>query len=82
MNVVGINRTTRQVVFGEVRWRATAVTAKDVDALIEKSLIWLHGDTARWDVHYAFFAKAFTESIPEDETIHCFLPEDIINLSA
>jgi hypothetical protein len=77
VDVVGLNRTTRQVIFGEARWRATAVTQKDVDLLVEKSLLWLHGDTARWDVHYAFFAKAITESAETDESIYYFSPEDV-----
>jgi len=80
VDVLGVNRTTRQVIFGEARWRATAVTQKDVDVLMEKSLLWLHGDTARWEVHYAFFAKAITESSETDETVHYFSPEDVTQL--
>ncbi len=80
VDVVGVNRQTRQVLFGEVRWRSTAVTQKDIDVLIEKSLLWLHGDTARWEVHYAFFAKAFAERYAGDDPIYCFLPEDVTNL--
>jgi len=80
VDVLGVNRTTRQVIFGEARWRPTAVTQKDVDVLMEKSLLWLHGDTARWEVHYAFFAKAITESSETDETVHYFSPEDVTQL--
>ena len=43
--------------FGEARWRSTPVTTADLHALMEKGLLWLRGDTARWDVHYAFFAR-------------------------
>lgn len=82
IDVVGVNRYMHQVIFGEVRWRAQAVTQKDVDLLIEKGLRWLHGDTARWDVHYVFFARSFTMPVKEiaaahDENVHCFLPEDV-----
>jgi AAA+ ATPase superfamily predicted ATPase len=81
VDLVGVNRYTRQVVFGEVRWRSTAVTQKDVDVLMEKSLLWLHGDSARWEVHYAFFAKAFTDTVDADDFVHCFLPEDVTDLA-
>lgn len=81
VDVIGVNRQTRQVVFGEVRWRSTAVTQKDVDTLIEKSLLWLHGDTARWEVHFAFFAKAFAEEYSGDESVCCFLPQDVTSLA-
>ena len=59
VDVVGINRQTRQAVFGEVRWRSTDVTTKDAEILMEKGLRWLQGDSVPWEVHYAFFAKAF-----------------------
>jgi len=39
---------------GEARWRATNVTAQDLNALIEKGLLWSRDDTSRRDVHYAF----------------------------
>ncbi len=81
VDVIGLNRQTRQVIFGEARWRSTAVTQKDVDALMEKSLLWLHGDTARWEVHCAFFAKAFTDAVHREETVHCFTPDDLTNLT-
>jgi len=56
------------------------VTAQDLNALIEKGLLWLRGDTSRWDVHYAFFARAFgqvqVEGV-EEEAVHLFTPEDV-----
>lgn len=58
IDLVAVNRTERRVVFGEARWRATPVTTADLNDLIEKGLLWLRGDTARWDVHYAFFARS------------------------
>ena len=85
VDIVGVNRQTRQVIFGEARWRATNVTTKDLEILIEKGLLWLKGDTARWDVHYAFFAKSFGQINSdnlEPDTIHLFSPEDIANLGS
>lgn len=81
IDVVGVNRYMHQVIFGEVRWRSHAVTQKDVDLLMEKGLRWLHGDTARWDVHYAFFAKTFTSSVEMDENVHIFTPDDVTRLA-
>ncbi len=83
IDVVGVNRQTKQVIFGEVRWRTTNVTTKDLEILTEKGLKWLHGDTAHWDVHYAFFAKSIGEVTAEgidDEQLHLFRPENIANL--
>jgi uncharacterized protein len=81
IDVIGLNRNTHQVIFGEARWRVTAVTQKDVDSLIEKSLHWLHGDTARWDVYYAFFAKTITNTIADNDTVYSFLPTDLTSLA-
>ena len=80
VDVVGVNRRERQVVFGEARWRATHVTAKDLNTLMEKGLLWLRGDTSRWEVHYAFFAKGFgrvqVEGVDE-QAVHLFTPQDV-----
>jgi AAA+ ATPase superfamily predicted ATPase len=81
VDVVGVNRTERRVIFGEARWRSVPVTSADLDALVEKGLLWLRGDTARWDVHYAFFARSFgqvqVEGVGED-TVHLFTPDDVV----
>ena len=81
VDVVGVNRSERRVVFGEARWRSTNVTLRDLDALTEKGLLWLRGDTSRWEVHYAFFARNFgrmEEAIDED-SVHLFTPVDVIS---
>ncbi|MBV7332835.1 DUF234 domain-containing protein [Chloroflexi bacterium TSY] len=83
IDVVGVNRQNHQVLFGEARWRSTNVTRKDLEILTEKGLLWLKGDTARWDVHHAFFAKSIGQiQIDEldQETVHLFTPEDVTNL--
>ncbi len=81
VDVVGVNRRERQVVFGEARWRATNVTSEDLNVLMEKGLLWLRGDTSRWDVHYAFFARSFGQVQVEgvdEESVHLFTPEDVV----
>jgi hypothetical protein len=83
VDVVGVNRTERRVVFGEARWRSTPVTAKDLDALTEKSLVWLRGDSSRWDVHYAFFARSFGQveiTARSESQVHFFTPADVVSL--
>jgi AAA+ ATPase superfamily predicted ATPase len=84
IDVVGVNRTERRVIFGEARWRTSRVTSADLDALVEKGLLWLRGDTSRWDVHYAFFARGFgqvqVEGV-EEQLVHLFTPEDVIAVS-
>ena len=84
IDVVGVNRQNHQVVFGEVRWRSSNVTSKDLEILIEKGMLWLKDDTARWEVHYAFFAKSVGQ-IDVDELdqdiVHIFRPEDITSLA-
>lgn len=79
IDLVAVNRTERRVVFGEARWRATPVTTADLNDLIEKGLLWLRGDTARWDV--AFFARSLgqVQSLGlEEGNIHIFTPSDVV----
>jgi hypothetical protein len=80
VDLVGVNRAEHQVVFGEARWRATPLTTADLDALAEKALLWLRGDTSRWDVHYAFFARRFgqVQSGRDEDRVHLFTPTDIV----
>lgn len=81
IDLVAVNRTERRVVFGEARWRATPVTTADLNALMEKGLLWLRGDTARWDVHYAFFARNLGQVQAlglEEGNIHFFTPSDVV----
>ncbi len=80
IDLVGVNRADHRVVFGEARWCSTPVTTADLNALMEKGLLWLRGDTARWDVHYAFFARnpgQVAAAGRDDENVHLFTPEDV-----
>ncbi len=72
-----------RVVFGEARWRSAPVTPADLHALMEKGLLWLRGDTARWDVHYAFFARNAGQVEGADlaaENVHLFTPDDVTDV--
>jgi hypothetical protein len=44
--------------------------------------VWLRGDTSRWDVHYAFFARSAEqlEAIAGEDAVHVFKPVDAITL--
>ena len=80
IDVVGVNRAERRVCFGEVKWTRAPVTKSALDALIDKSIHWLGGDTG-WDVHYALFARSFgqmREQAAGDPGIHFFTPADIL----
>jgi hypothetical protein len=84
VDVVGVNRSERRVVFGEARWRTSNVTAADLNILMEKGLLWLRGDTSRWDVHYVFFARAFGQIQVEgvnEAAVHFFTPAEVTSLS-
>ncbi len=85
IDVIGVNRADHRVVFGEARWRSTPVTPADLHALMEKGLLWLRGDTARWDVHYAFFARNAGQVEGADlvaENVHLFTPDDVTSVNA
>lgn len=77
-------RADHRVIFGEARWRSTLVTTADLHALLEKGLLWLRGDTARWNVDYACFARNLGQikgSGLGDESVHLFPPEGVINVT-
>lgn len=57
------------------------MTTADLNALMEKGLLWLRGDTARWDVHYAFFVRNLGQVQAlglEEGNIHFFTPGDVV----
>jgi hypothetical protein len=68
--------------FNEARWRSAPVTARDLESLVEKGLLWLRGDTSRWDVHYAFFARGFgeqlTASAGDEDNVHLFTAQELV----
>jgi len=46
VNVVGVDRHSRSVVFGEARWRQEPFTSRDLDRLVEQGQHWLRGSDA------------------------------------
>ena len=57
IDVVGVDRHSRSVVFGEARWRQEPFTCRDLERLAERGQRWLQGSDAHWDVHYAVYAR-------------------------
>jgi AAA+ ATPase superfamily predicted ATPase len=86
IDVVGIDRYTRSVVFGEARWRQDPVTRRDLERLVDKGQHWLRGSDAHWDVHYAVYARNLAsglERIGETEkNVHLFRPENVVKGNA
>jgi len=64
LDVVGLNRGERRVVFGEAKWRRRPATVQTLERLVERSRAWL-GRDPDWEVHYALFARAFGQELRE-----------------
>lgn len=80
IDVVGINRAERRVLFGEAKWTREAITEQTLERLIDRSTRWLGGDSG-WDVHYALFARDFgqvRETVSQEPGFHTFTPADIL----
>ena len=83
IDVVGVNRTERRVLFGEAKWTREPITEGVLDKLIDRGNRWLGGDTG-WVVHYALFAREFgqvRESIGQEPGFYFFTARDILQLS-
>ncbi|TEU15977.1 MAG: hypothetical protein E3J21_11740 [Anaerolineales bacterium] len=88
MDVVGLNRRERRVLFGEAKWTREPLTESVLDTLIDRSNRWLGGDTS-WDVHYALFGRGFGQACGErsrtvreragqEPGVYLFSPADIL----
>lgn len=81
LDVVGLNRGERRVVFGEARWRRQPATVQTLERLMERSRAWL-GQDPDWEVHYALFARAFGQELRElaaaEGDVHLYAPEDML----
>jgi len=82
IDVVGVDRNTRTVVFGEVRWRQEPFGQTDLDRLIDRGAKWIHGTDAHWDIHYAIYTRNITASLQSqielERSLHLFTPEDVV----
>ncbi|MGQ9552633.1 MAG: ATP-binding protein [Anaerolineae bacterium] len=84
IDVVGVNRRERRVLFGEAKWSREAMTEQVLETLIDRGNLWLGGDSG-WDVHYALFARAFgrlRQSAGQEPGFYLFTPADILRTGA
>ncbi|MCK4449330.1 MAG: hypothetical protein KAX26_01935, partial [Anaerolineae bacterium] len=81
LDVVGLNRGKRRVVFGEARWRRQPATVQTLERLMERSRAWL-GQDPDWEVHYALFARAFGQELRDlaaaEGDVHLYAPENML----
>lgn len=60
------------------------MTTAALHALMEKGLLWLWDDMARWDVHYAFFARNMGQVDGAglgEENVPVFTPDDVTSVN-
>lgn len=82
IDIVGVNRSERRVLFGEAKWTREPTTESVLDKLIDRGNRWLAGDTG-WDVHYALFAREFGQvrrSAAQEPGFYLFQPEDVLQM--
>jgi hypothetical protein len=82
IDVIGLDRQSRSVVFGEARWRQEPFTPADLEQLVGRGQAWLLGSDAHWDVHYAVFARNIAPSLADlagqETNLHLFTPADVV----
>ncbi len=84
IDVVGVNRVERRVLFGAAKWTREPMTEKVLETLIDRGNRWLGGDTG-WDVHYALFAREFGQvraTAGQEPGFYFFTPAEILPASA
>jgi hypothetical protein len=83
IDVVGVNRAERRVLFGEAKWTREPMTEGVLEKLIDRGNRWLGGDTG-WDVHYALFAREFGQiraTAGQEPGFYFFTPAEILQAS-
>ncbi len=82
LDVVGVDRRSRSVVFGEARWRQEPLTRRDLERLVERGQHWLRGSDAHWDVHYAIYARNLAPGLrtlaAQERNVHLFTPVEVM----
>lgn len=82
LDLVGIDRHTHSVVFGEVRWRQEPFTRQHLERLVAQSQAWLHGSDAHWDVYYAIYARnpapGLQALVEHEHNLYLFTPEMVV----
>jgi len=83
LDVVGVDRHSHSVVFGEARWRQEPFTRQHLEHLMAQSQAWLHGSDAHWDVYYAIYARNPTPGlqalVEQERNLYLFTPEVVVN---
>jgi AAA+ ATPase superfamily predicted ATPase len=71
IDIVGINDTTKEILFGECKWKTDVDGKKLVQILKEKAthVLWPDEKKVRKE-YYVIFAKSF-KNVPNDKNIHC-----------
>ena len=82
IDVVGVDRHSRSVVFGEARWRQEPFTCRDLERLEERGQSWLEGSDAHWDVRYVVYARNLAPGLRElgerERNVHLFVPTGVV----
>jgi hypothetical protein len=80
--VIGLDRHSRSVVFGEACWRQEPFALRDLEQLVERGQFWLRSSDAHWDAHYAVFARNIASSLRDlaegEQNMHLFTPADVV----
>jgi len=82
IDLVGVDRHSRSVVFGEARWRQEPFARRDLERLVEQGQRWLQGSDAHWDVHYAIYARnpapGLSALAEQERNVHLFTPGEVV----
>lgn len=82
IDVVGVDRHSRLVVFGDARWRQEPFTPRDLERLMERGQRWLRGSDVRWDVHYAVYVRNPAPTLrtlaEQERNVHVFTPAEVV----
>ena len=82
LDVVGLDRHSKSVVFGEARWRQEPFTRQHLEYLIAQSQAWLHGSDTHWDVYYAIYARnpapGLQDMVEGERNLFLFTPERVV----
>lgn len=82
LDLVGVDRHSRSVVFGEARWRQEPFTRQHLEHLMAQSQAWLHGSDAHWDVYYVVYARnpapGLQALVAQERNLYLFTPEMVV----
>ncbi|MEZ4864338.1 MAG: ATP-binding protein [Caldilineaceae bacterium] len=82
IDIVGVNRAERRVIFGEAKWQRVTITQDAVNRLVNRGLRWLDGDPY-WDVYYVFFVRdrqTVSEAVTDNPRVYVYTAADVLTL--